>query len=134
MNDHDETASQTPYDRIGGADGVLHLVTEFYDEMDRAAGAKTIRDMHATDLKSSREKFRLFLSGWLGGPPLYVEKYGHPRLRRRHFPFPIDTAAANAWMACMDHALAIVVEDELFRGQLRGAFQNVAEHMRNKDD
>lgn len=129
-----EGDTQTPFDQIGGAAAVARLVDVFYDEMDRQPQAATIRAMHAKDLKSSKEKLRLFMTGWLGGPPAYVEKYGHPRLRRRHFPFAIDTAAAVAWMACMDVALEQVVDDRLLREHLRGALRNVAAHMRNTED
>ncbi len=125
---------KAPYELIGGEAAVARLVDIFYDEMDRHPDATVIRAMHAKDLKASREKLRLFLTGWLGGPPVYVEKYGHPRLRRRHFPFEIDSAAATAWMLCMDVALAEVVKDRLLRDHLRGALQNVAAHMRNKED
>lgn len=130
----ESTDAKTPFEQLGGSAAVERLVNIFYEEMDQQPQAKTIRAMHAKDLKSSKEKLRLFLTGWLGGPPLYVEKYGHPRLRRRHFPFAVDTAAAEAWMACMDVALEKVVSDRLLRDQLRGAFQNVAAHMRNTDD
>ena len=120
------------YESLGGSAAVRRLTDAFYDEMDTAPEAQTIRAMHARDLTSARQKLFEFLSGWLGGPPLYVEKYGHPRLRRRHFPFAIDRAAAEAWMACMDHALRQTVEDPLLRGQLRGALAGLAEHMINR--
>ena len=75
--------TNTPYDLIGGEAGVRKLVDRFYDHMDQLEEVKGIRDLHARSLKASREKLFLFLSGWLGGPDLYVQKYGHPRLRRR---------------------------------------------------
>ena len=75
------------YDMIGGEAGVRALVDRFYDLMDTAPEAVHVRALHAPSLKVSREKLRLFLTGWTGGPQLYVEKYGHPMLRQRHFPF-----------------------------------------------
>ena len=77
----------TPYEELGGEEKVRELVDRFYDHMDTLSEVQTVRDLHARSLKASREKLFLFLSGWLGGPDLYVEKYGHPRLRRRHLPF-----------------------------------------------
>lgn len=121
----------TPYQRIGGAEGVRKLADRFYDHMSEQPLAATILALHPEDLAGSRDKFFEFLSGWLGGPPLYVEKRGHPRLRMRHIHFPIDQAASDAWMACMRMALDEVVEDALLREMLRGSFQRLADHMRN---
>lgn len=122
------------YERIGGAPVVQRLADRFYDHMDSLSGAKTIRAMHASSLTASREKLFLFLSGWLGGPPLYVEKYGHPRLRMRHFPFAIDTRARDEWMLCMDSALHDVIDDPELRDALFGAFFRLADHMRNQPE
>lgn len=121
----------TPYQRIGGAEGVRKLVNRFYDHMSEQPQASSILAMHPPSLDATREKFFEYLSGWLGGPQLYVEKRGHPRLRMRHMPFAIDEAAAQAWMHCMRMALNEVVEDALLREMLRGSFQRVADHMRN---
>ncbi len=122
------------YERVGGAGGVRRLVDRFYDEMDAAPEARPIRDLHPADLTSSREKLFEFLSGWMGGPQLYVEKYGHPRLRARHLPFPIADAEAEQWMACMSVAIHEVVADEEARRFLLPSFAKVAAHMRNADD
>jgi hemoglobin len=121
----------TPFERLGGPDGVRKLVDRFYDLMSELPEARDVLHMHPQDLHSSREKLRLFLTGWLGGPPLYVQRYGHPRLRMRHLPFAIDDAARDAWMRCMRQALDEQVADELLREMLRGAFQRMADHMRN---
>lgn len=122
---------KTPYDRIGGAPAVRALVDRFYALMHELPEAQTIRAMHPTVLNSSREKLYEFLSGWLGGPPLYVERRGHPRLRMRHMPFSIDDDASNAWMLCMMKALDECVQDALLKEHLRGAFQRMAHHLRN---
>ena len=122
----------TFYERVGGADGTRKLVDRFYELMDTLPEATAIRGMHAASLHVSREKLFLFLSGWLGGPPLYIEKFGHPRLRARHMPFAIDDAARDAWMLCMMRALDDVVSDEDARTKLKGGFQGLADHMRNQ--
>jgi hemoglobin len=101
------------YAQIGGEATVLALVTRFYDEMDRQPAAVAIRAMHQPDLSSARQKLFEFLSGWLGGPQLFVAKYGHPRLRARHLPFPIDPAASAAWMGCMVPAIEAEVPEAL---------------------
>lgn len=127
------TEPPTVYDALGGEPAVRRLVDRFYDEMDQDPEVKVLRDMHPPDLASSREKLFLFLTGWLGGPPLYVQKHGHPMLRRRHFPFAVDVAARDQWMRCMRVALAEVVEDAALRERLDGALAGLADHMRNRE-
>jgi len=123
---------QNHYQRIGGAENVRALVTRFYELMDALPEAYGIRKMHAEDLQSSNDKLFMFLSGWMGGPQLFVEAYGHPMLRRRHLPFAIGDTERDQWMLCMNHALAEVVEDVALRQELSEAFSKVADHMRNR--
>ena len=123
---------QTHYERIGGADKVHELVTRFYQIMDELPETYGIRKLHANDLSNSRDKLFDFLSGWMGGPQHYVQKHGHPMLRRRHLPFAIGDAERDQWMICMRQALAEVVLDDALRGELETAFQKVADHMRNQ--
>jgi hemoglobin len=125
-------SENTPYDAIGGADRVRDLVDTFYDRMDSAPEYAGIRSLHPDDLATSREKLYMFLSGWLGGPGLYVERFGHPRLRGRHMPFPIGEAERDQWLACMGEALdASGVTGEL-RTFLDARFAHVADFMRNQ--
>jgi hemoglobin len=126
------TTAQTPYERLGGATFVRELVDRFYDLVSTLPEATALLALHPPDLGETRDKFFEFLSGWLGGPPLYVEKRGHPRLRMRHLPFPIDQQASEAWMFCMRRALEECVDDALLKEQLRGAFQRMADHMLNQ--
>ena len=121
----------TPFEALGGEPGVRALVDRFYDLMEEQPEAQAIRRMHPAKLESSRLKLHLFLCGWLGGPPLYVQKYGHPRLRARHLPFPIGDEARDAWMGCMTRALDEQVADEGLRSRLVQSFQRTADHMRN---
>lgn len=127
-------AEQTPYELLGGEAGVRRLVETFYDHMEGDAQAQEIRAMHAKSLRGSREKLFLFLSGWLGGPDLYVKKYGHPRLRRRHLPFAINSRARDQWMQCMRAAMDDLAIEPGLKSQLLSAFQATADHMRNTDD
>lgn len=122
---------QNHYERIGGEAKVRQLVDSFYDHMDELPEAYGIRKMHPRDLSGSRQKLFDFLSGWMGGPQLYVEKHGHPMLRRRHLPFPIDDTARDQWLMCMKLALADVVESARLRDELYASFSKVADHMRN---
>jgi hemoglobin len=123
---------QTHYQRIGGEAKVQELVQRFYDHMDALPETYGIRKLHAEDLSGSRQKLFDFLSGWMGGPPLYTDKHGHPMLRRRHLPFAIGEAERDQWMHCMQLALDEVVGDEKLRAELYQAFMKVADHMRNQ--
>ena len=123
---------QTHYERIGGEAKVRELVSRFYDHMDELPETYGIRKLHAEDLSGSRQKLFDFLTGWMGGPQLYVEKHGHPMLRRRHLPFAIGESERDQWMHCMQLALDEVVTDEKLRRELYQAFMKVADHMRNQ--
>jgi hemoglobin len=85
-------------------------------------------------LSSSEEKLFMFLSGWLGGPQLYIEKFGHPRLRGRHMPFAIGTAERDQWMLCMRQALAEQVADTTLRATLDKKLTDLADFMRNQPE
>lgn len=128
----ERAAARTPFELIGGEDAVRRLVDRFYDLMDSEPEAAGIRALHPPTLDSSREKLRLFLTGWLGGPQLYVERYGHPRLRARHLPFPIGDEERDAWVRCMDQALEEQEMPDQVRVFLRQRLRGVADHMRNQ--
>lgn len=126
--------SNPHYERIGGEQKIRELVDRFYELMDSLPEAEQIRSMHARDLRASREKLFMFLSGWLGGPQLYMEKYGHPRLRQRHMPFAIDATARDQWMQCMVQAMQDVGIEESLRKELEAAFYKTADFMRNQPE
>ena len=130
----DRSQQATPYEMIGGEAGVRRLVDRFYDIMDAAPEAAAVRALHARSLKASREKLYLFMTGWTGGPPLYVEKHGHPRLRMRHFPFAIGRRERDQWLWCMDRALAEHPMPDETRRFLREKLHGLADHMRNQPD
>lgn len=120
------------YEMLGGEKGLRSLVDRFYDIMDSAPEAKKIRSFHAKSLKRSREKLFMFLSGWSGGPQLYVETFGHPRLRMRHFPFSIGTVERDQWLWCMNKALDESHLDPRVVEFLKVRFSEVADFMRNQ--
>lgn len=124
----------TPYDRLGGAEKIRELVDRFYELMDTLPEAAEIRRLHPADLSGSREKLFQYLSGWLGGPPLYEERHGHPRLRARHLPFPIDSRGRDQWLLCMNRALDDSGADPALLVALRAALAQTADHMRNRAD
>ena len=129
-----ESPSATPYELLGGEAGIRRLVDRFYDLMDAAPEAANVRALLATSLKASREKLFLFLTGWTGGPQRYVERFGHPRLRMRHFPFAIGTRERDEWLWCMDRALDEQAMPDAVRAHLRERLHALADHMRNRPD
>src|SRR6186713_679372 len=122
----------TLYDLIGGETGLRKLVERFYDIIDSAPEAAQIRALHPKSLKGSRQKFFMFLSGWSGGPQLYVEKFGHPRLRMRHMPFRIGAVERDQWIWCMNKALDESQLDLRVVEYLKIRFAEVADAMRNQ--
>ncbi len=116
-----------------GEDTIRRLVDRFYDIMDSDPSAADIRAMHA-DLTVSREKLFRFLVGRFGGPPLYVEKFGHPMLRAKHAPFTIGNAERDQWMACMTRAMNECIEPKDLIPVLSDFFRMVADSMRNKTE
>jgi hemoglobin len=119
---------------MGGDEGIRRLVDRFYDLMDTAPEAAHVRALHATSLKQSREKLYLFLTGWTGGPPVYVEKYGHPRLRARHLPFAIGARERDEWLWCMERAMAEQTMPDELRTLLWARIRELADFMRNQED
>ncbi len=124
----------TPYELIGGAEGLAGLVGRFYDLMDAEPAFARIRALHPAALGGSREKLYLFLSGYLGGPPLYQQRIGNPMLRARHLPFSIGVDERDQWMACMllamnDSGIVAPARDALVQ-----AFFKTADWMRNRAD
>jgi len=121
----------THYERLGGEQTIRQLVDRFYQLMDELPEASDIRRIHAADLTDASEKLFMFLSGWLGGPQLYIEKFGHPRLRQRHMPFTIGEKERDQWMLCMNTAMQDLAIEEPLKSELSTAFYKTADFMRN---
>lgn len=140
LNDIQEPGSdkRTFYELLGGEEKgtemVRTLVETFYDIMDTDAKAEGIRAMHPDDLTASREKLFMFLTGWTGGPQLYIERYGHPRLRMRHMPFAIDDDARDQWMYCMIQAMLQMKLEESLMTKLAEQLYGVADFMKNQPE
>ncbi len=124
----------TPYEKIGGETKLRQIVNNFYSIMDTWPEAQGIRQMHQHDLTEAENKLFDFLSGWLGGPPLFEQKYGHPRLRARHFPFSIGKSERDQWVLCMVKAFDAAQIEEPIRSELLHSLLRLADHMRNKQE
>ncbi|MGE5097767.1 MAG: group II truncated hemoglobin [Betaproteobacteria bacterium] len=127
-----QESPRTPYEMLGGDAKVRELVDRFYDLMDFEPGYRELRAVHGSTLDSAREKLYMFLSGWLGGPALYTDRYGHPMLRARHLPFAIGELERDQWMACMVQAMEEVEVPQELREPLEEALRRTADWMRNK--
>jgi hemoglobin len=130
----EEQSQASLYDLIGGADKLRELVDRFYDLMDLEPQFAVIRALHPTTLDGSRDKFYWFLSGWSGGPDLYIQQFGHPRLRARHLPYGIASPERDQWLRCMALAMQDVGMDEWLQERLLTSFFQTADWMRNKPD
>ena len=130
------STKSTFYALLGGEQGatenIRNLVETFYDIMDSDPKAAPLRALHPADLTSSREKLFMFLTGWTGGPQLYIERYGHPRLRQRHMPFSIGEAERDQWMYCMIQAMHTLNLDDKLMQKLAEQLYGVADFMRNQ--
>ncbi|WP_405217456.1 globin [Agrococcus sp. Ld7] len=124
-----ESGPQTLYDAVGGERFFRQLVHEFYD---RVWADEVLHAMYPEhDRAGAEERFSLFLMQYWGGPGTYSERRGHPRLRMRHQPFPIDHAARNRWVACMIGALDALAPAPLHRAELEDYFERAATAMVN---
>lgn len=123
---------QTLYDVIGGEARVREMVERFYDLMELEPEFAGIRALHPASMEGSREKLFMFLSGSMGGPDLFVEQYGHPRLRARHLPFAIGSGERDQWLRAMAWAMEDIGIDEALRLRLMESFYQTADWMRNQ--
>lgn len=132
MND-EQSQQVSVYEWIGGAGKLRELVDRFYDLMDLEPEFAGIRALHPPSLDGSRDKLYWFLSGWSGGPDLYIERYGHPRLRARHLPYPIASSERDQWLRCMALAMQDVGVEDALQERLMHSFYQTADWMRNRE-
>lgn len=123
----------TLYEAIGGDATVRALTRRFYELMDTLPEAVHCRAIHPADLSGSESKFYDYLTGYLGGPPVYVEKHGHPMLRRRHFVAPIGPAERDEWLLCFRRAMDETIENTKLRDIIWGPVERLAFHMQNQE-
>lgn len=126
-----EPSHYSVYELVGGEATIRELVDRFYArvEVDPA-----LRPMFPPDLTEGKRWQFLFLCQFFGGPQMYAEERGHPRLRMRHNPFPIGRAERDAWLG---HMLAAVDEtgiEEPMRTVMRDYFVRTSEHMINQSE
>jgi hemoglobin len=127
----------TPFELLGGADRVRRIVERFYDVMSERE--PVLARHHEVDAlghvaRGPRDRFAMFLVGWLGGPQDYIATHGHPRLRMRHGRVPVDVSMRDAWLRCMAAALDAEGVTGEVRAFLDGRFAEVADFLRNVEE
>ena len=127
-------AEQNLFEALGGESGVRTLVDAFYDRMEQEPAYALIRGLHPADMAGSRDKLYWFLCGWTGGPQHFQERFGHPRLKMRHFPFAIGVAERDQWLHCMAGALLQCRVDDALAATLMQHFAGTADWMRNRPE
>lgn len=121
------------YYRIGGEEGLRQFVNHLYDFMASSAQVEHVRKMHSGNLSFASDRLFMFLSGMFGGPPLYSDAFGHPRLRRKHFQFSIGNKERDQWLTCAQYAANILHIEPEVRKELMGELTKMANHLRNVD-
>lgn len=122
----------TIYEAIGGEAGIHRLTGRFYELMDTLPEAAACRAIHPASLAGSRQKLFEYLSGWFGGPPLFVQRHGPVMLRRRHLPAVIGPEERDGWLLCFRQALEETVADETLRRAIWPAVERLGHHMQNR--
>jgi len=84
-----------------GQENIFRMMSDFYKELEKSS----IRHLFPADMEEASKKSALFFVTVLGGPPLYLQKHGPPRMRARHLPFEIDEEARQVWLACFERTL-----------------------------
>lgn len=124
--------AQTPYQMLGD-EGIRKLADAFYDAMDELPEAAGIRAMHGEDLGEIKQKLGDYLSGWMGGPHHYHQKYGTVCLTSPHQPYAIGPDARDQWLLCMDRALEKIDASDELKAMLKDPMYMVADAVRNQD-
>jgi hemoglobin len=130
-----DPVEKTPFELMGGEAAVRKLSEHFYDVMERdepALARLHVLDAQGKVTRESRDRFALFLIGWLGGPQDYMAQYGHPRLRMRHARVPVDIAMRDAWTRAMRTAMEETTVPAELRAFLEMRFAEVADFLRNR--
>jgi hemoglobin len=124
---------QTPFQALGDA-GIRTLTDAFYDIMDELPEARDVRAMHAADLGPMKEKLAEYLIGWMGGPPLYADKYGTVCMTDPHEHYAIGPRERDQWLLCMDKALDKTTDDDELREMLKDPLFRIADAVRNRTE
>jgi hemoglobin len=121
---------QSIYEMVGGQETLDRLVDDFYGRVETDA---VLRPIYPDSLDAARQKLALFLAQFFGGPDVYSQRRGHPRLRARHLEFAIGRAERNAWLGHMLAALDATGIQEPARTQMGDYFRDASAFLINQD-
>lgn len=128
------SSTESLYMRLGGEPILHEFVERLYGFMETLPEVAHVREMHSADLSHANERLFMFLSGMLGGPELYVEAFGPPRLRRKHLQFEIGDEERDQWLLCAQRAVDQLDIDRYIGDELMKTLWVMANHLRNKGD
>ncbi len=124
---------QSPWEILGEA-GVRRLADTFYEVMDELPQAAEVRAMHARNLDAIKRKLAAYLTGWMGGPPVYLAMTGTVCLTRPHEPYAIGPRERDQWLMCMDEALERIGASDELKAMLKEPMFRIADAVRNRED
>ena len=135
MDDLGIKMKQTVYEKIGGADRLKELVETFYDIVEDDPDGVIIHALHLKGhgMNHTRRAQFEFLSGFFGGPKLYIERNGHSDMRAIHKHVEVGQVEVDAWLLCMDKAIDQVGFGDELKQQMMKSFTRAAEITRNQD-
>jgi hemoglobin len=118
------------YQEVGGSDFFIELVNKFYEGV---INDEVIISLYPdrNDLEGAKERLSLFLMQYWGGPTTYSDERGHPRLRKRHFPFAIGERERDHWLMHMQGAIDAMPTSDSVRTRLSEYMSNAAQHLVN---
>lgn len=122
------------YDRLGGEKPLRKFVDRLYHYMASLPEVRQVHALHAMPLDEAAVRLFRFLSGWLGGPPLYHSHYGEPRLRRRHLHIPIGNNERDQWLLCAQRSLEEMNWSEELKQELMQLLTDMADHLKNRNE
>ena len=123
----------SPY-QVLGEEGIKNLTEAFYDIMDATSDVAELRAMHAKDLSPMKEKLAEYLTGWMGGPPVYSQKYGSVCMTEPHAGYDIGPKLRDQWLLCMKKALEKIEASEELCEMLEVPLFRIADAVRNRPD
>ena len=105
---------------VMGERNIFKMMSDFYRELEQS----TLRHLFPEDMEEASKKSAAFFVTLMGGPPIYFQRYGPPRMRARHLPFEIDEQARQVWLACFDKTLSGAHEKYQFPPQHLEGFRD----------
>lgn len=121
----------TLYERLGGESGLSALVDKYLEILQSNPAYAELSRQYVNGMAHYRARMLEYLTGWFGGPALYAQKHGFPKLRENHQRLRITAELRDLWFGCMLQALSESICDETLRCDLEAVFWQMADSLRN---